>query len=203
MADAPQSAAQTPAPPLPLPPHVPLPPTPDRARRLRRPRAGALSTLIFGALTFGSLTLPWAAYRGESGRSGELSWSGFDLMDDPERFASTIGHTVTSLHVVLWLTIGSSFLGLFRLLAPTFHVAWLAALTTVVLVAGTVVATLQFHNALVNTAVGPRMQAGPAVTGLAALLCATAAVFGVAAQYPARPRRPRTVARPGPSRPSH
>jgi hypothetical protein len=141
-----------------------------------RARANALATLGFAALTLGSLAVPWAA-AGDPG--GSLSWSGFDIMGDPERFADSLSCVVACLHLVQWLSIGLIALSVLRIIAPVISLAWAALFAAVVLVLCALAAAFRFHGALQNvSAFAPDMRAGPIVTALAATLCALAAARG-------------------------
>lgn len=143
-------------------------------------RANALATLGFATLTLGSLAVPWAGFHGES---GSLSWSGFDILGDPQPVSDSIGAVVACLRVVQWLTIGLIVLSAVRLIVPTAGLAWLSLLAATALVGCAVLAAFQFHAELEGIrAFAPSMRAGPVVTAIAALLCAVAAGRGPAAQ---------------------
>lgn len=173
--------------PQPDEPGRPVPPVATPAQPgSGRVRANALATLGFAALTLGSLAVPWAAYSGES---GGLSWSGFDVMGDPDRVADSLSTVVTCLHLVQWLSIGLIVLSVLRLIAPAAGLAWAVLIAAVVLVLCAVVAAFRFHGALRDVgAFAPDMRAGPIVTAVAAALCAVVAARGPAAQQ-GRPGR--------------
>ena len=141
--------------------------------------ANALATLGFAVLTLGSLAIPWAGYHDST---GNLSWSGFDIMGDPQPVAASIGAVVTCLHVLQWLSIGLIVLSALRLVVPAPHLAWLSLLAATALVLCAALAAFRFHSELQGVdAFAPSMRAGPVLTAVAALLCAVAAGLGPAA----------------------
>ncbi|SEK33345.1 hypothetical protein [Streptacidiphilus jiangxiensis] len=148
-----------------------------------RVRVNAVVTLVLAALTVWTLTLPWASYSGES---GDLHWSGFDVMNNNSgQLSDSSANSVDCLHALQWIGVALIVVSVLRLLAPAVRMAWLGAVLGLGLLVSAVAALAQFHQSLQNGGVfAPSMQAGPVVAAVAALLCLAAGVGGLVAERP-------------------
>jgi hypothetical protein len=148
--------------------------SPPRLRKPRSARANALWTLVFAALTLGSLALPWVGYSS----SREAAISGFDLMKLSEGVASDTNNAVSLLQVLTALSIGLIALSLLRMMVPG-GTSWLALLGALALFGIAVWTTVRINTALNDGGIfAPGMQAGPIVASVAAGLCAITACRG-------------------------
>ncbi|MGA5822371.1 hypothetical protein ACPC54_31450 [Kitasatospora sp. NPDC094028] len=167
------------------PPPGHRPPTPPDPSPNSQVRSNAAATLVLAALTAGSLAMPWAGY--SSRDSGDLQWTGLDLMRTPFRIFRDVDNAATLLQAIQWIGIGLAALSLLRLLAPDIGLAWLSVTGATALCLVTGVTLFRFYKALEGDGyLAPSMQYGAVVAMVAALLCLIVAARAPGARGRAR-----------------
>ncbi|WP_157882179.1 hypothetical protein [Streptomyces rubellomurinus] len=167
------------------PPGPPVPPPSSPSSPYAAIRTNAVATLLLAALTVGSLAMPWVGY--SSGWSGDVRWTGFDIIRSPFRVFADVDGAAVSLQAIQWIAIGLAALAFLRLLAPEIGLVWLSVTGALALCLLTGVTLFRFYKALEDGRhMAPSLQYGAAVAMVAALLCLI-----VAARAPGADRRTR------------